>query len=231
MGGSYSSNGKTAAYDNLTLHREQLQTKQTNYFAQAQRLKQQAKAQLAMGHSQAAIMLGRQVMTAQKQADVVGGIIANLDSQRAAMEQKTMTDETVKVLSSCVKTLGKNIVNAQTLENTIDRNDDAQQELREIAELLTCPVALGNGTPSDEADILAMLEGPQNHAATNAAVLPVDTTTAPMFMDDDDAFLTWARLQLADNAPSQHPVAVPTTDNATQPPAYTRPQHTAAMHF
>lgn len=228
MGGLVSSNGKTTPYDSLTAHREQLYGKQCSYYNQAERLKRQATAQLANNNKTAALNLGRQVLTAQKQAAIVGAIIANLDSQRAAMEQKKMTDETVKVLSSCVKDLGSNMTRTDKLEATIDRNDDAQAELREIAELLSCPVALGSSdTINDEQDILEML-GSVNVSATQPPTMGAAQSTnahaAPAaYVDEDEAFLTWARLQLADNAPTHTLLNLPDTPNNNfhhPPPAY-----------
>lgn len=172
MGGATSRPGASVA-DRLEQHRGNLYSKQLEHRRRIDRCRADAADQLRLGNRQGAINLARQVKMLEGQERTIAGIVTNLDAQRASLEQKQITADTMAVMAQCAKEMGKGALSVGAVEDMIEGNDDAAVELREIAEAMAMP-----GTVEDEDDLLALIgkvEGVQ------------------VGEGGDEAFVRWAR--------------------------------------
>ena len=215
MGGSQSRAGQDA-YARLESHRDALYQRQLEHRQRCEQTKQRAREQLRLGNRVGAVNLARQLKTLENQERTIAGIVTNLDAQKATLETKQITNETMNVMAACVKTLGKGSLTVSAVEDAMELNDDAAAELREVAEALSIPF--------DASDSDDFLLSELQEALGEADDAKVGSGTGPV-VGMDDAFLTWMRLTAgAPDAPEHLPAPsapagqLGNTDVAAPPP-------------
>lgn len=206
MGGGQS---RESAYDKLASHREQLYQRQLQHRQQCEETKRQAAEQLRLGNRTGALNLARQLKTLQAQEKTIAGIVTNLDAQKASMETKQITAETMTVMSQAVRSMGRGVINVETVEDTLEANDDLAADLKEVAEALALPYS----ATDDEEDLLSGLIDTMD--AQNLGS-PVGTPAAAAGKTTDETFMDYMRARAAN---IEFP-AVPTH----QPGGGTRPE-------
>lgn len=187
------------ATDKLAAHREMLYRRQLQHHQRVELTRQQAAQQLKLGNRQGALNLARQLKTLEQQERTIAGIVTNLDAQRATLETKEITNETMQVMAACVKTLGKGALSVDVVEDCLEANDDAAAELKEVAEALSLPYAPGD----DDDALLEQLNVKFGAAATAAAAEAggAGDMAENANMTMDERFLAWARNELAQRNP------------------------------
>ena len=128
------------AYAKLESHREALYKRQLEHHQRCEETRRRAREQLRLGNRVGAVNLARQLKTLETQERTIAGIVTNLDAQKATLETKQITNDTMNVMAACVKTLGKGSLSVAAVENTMELNDDAAAELREVADALSIPL-------------------------------------------------------------------------------------------
>ena len=186
MGGSQSSE---SAYNKLTQHREQLYRRQLEHRQRCEETERQAAEQLRLGNRTGALNLARQLKTLRAQEKTIAGIVTNLDAQKASMETKQITAETMAVMSSAVRSMGKGVISVDVVEDTLGVNDDIASDLREVADALSLPYT---ATDNDD-DLLDGLIKTMDTQAEKTGQLSLESSKT-----SDEKFLEYMRAKAAE---------------------------------
>jgi len=192
MGGTSS---KRTPLQELELHRAQLHEKQQAYHRRCNESRRRAREQLSVDNKQGALIHLRQLKSDEAQAAKLASIVSNLDGQRVAIENTLLTRDTLSVMASCARDLGREMMSADSVEAEVDRAEELQDESNELMALLTAGRV---DVPEDE--LLACLdEGSMPDEPKHSSVA-----------NGDERFLAWARLA-AQEFPSvpTHPIDPP----------------------
>ncbi|MEK9529645.1 MAG: Snf7 family protein [Gammaproteobacteria bacterium] len=199
MGGTGS---KRTPLEELELHRAQLHKKQQEYHDRCNNSRRRAQEQLAVNNKQGALIHLRQLKSDEAQAAKLANIVSNLDGQRVAIENTLLTRDTLTVMASCARDLGREMLSAEVVEAGVDRAEELEDESNELMSLLTAGRV---DVPEDE--LLACLRPPaEGSTLEHAAADP----------SSDDRFLAWARVA-AQEFPvvPTHPIDPPPSNSAS----------------
>lgn len=213
---------KEDPYIKLRQHRDEMYRKQCEYRADSDRIKRQAAEQLRLGNKQGALNLARRLKQLLAQEKIIAGIVCNLDANSASLETKAMTSETMRVISGVMKTLGKDALSMNVVEQALEMNDDMAADLKEVAEALSLPYA---AEYDDEASLLQSLQG--------EAMFVLNEAGAGLQTSDGEDFLAWARKEvrrLTDDDSCHETVHLPAAPTHALPPNDFNPRHPPVSH-